>query len=116
MFYSKKLNKFTNIKHCFFSKKGGVSKNIYNSLNCGLGSNDDERNVLSNLSNVSEKLRIDKSNLFTMNQTHSNKVVIINESNQDTKRVDADALITSIKNIAISVLTADCVPILIFEK
>ena len=45
-----------------------------------------------------------------MNQTHSNKVVIINESNQDTKRVDADALITSIKNIAISVLTADCVP------
>jgi YfiH family protein len=116
MFFSKKLNEFTNIKHCFFSKKGGVSKNIYNSLNCGLGSDDDEKNVLSNLSNVSEKLRINKNNLFTMNQTHSNNVVIINESNQDTKKVHADALITSIKNIAISVLTADCVPILIYEK
>ena len=40
MYFSKKLNKFTNIKHCFFSKNGGVSKDVYNSLNCGLGSGD----------------------------------------------------------------------------
>ena len=37
MYFAKELNKFSNIKHCFFSKNGGVSKNIYNSLNCGLG-------------------------------------------------------------------------------
>ena len=37
MFYSKKLQKFSNIKHCFFSKKNGVSKGIYKSLNCGTG-------------------------------------------------------------------------------
>ena len=35
MLYSKKLKKFTNIKHCFFSKNNGFSKGIYNSLNCG---------------------------------------------------------------------------------
>ena len=116
MYFSKKLNEFTNIKHCFFSRKGGVSKDSYNSLNCGLGSNDEIDNVLNNLSIVSEKIGVNKNNLFTMNQTHSNNVVIINESNQDTKKVHADALITSIKNIAISVLTADCVPILIYEK
>ena len=42
--------------------------------------------------------------------------VIINKNNHYANRVNADALITNIKNIAISVLTADCVPILIYEK
>ena len=51
-----------------------------------------------------------------MNQTHSNKVVTINENNQNIQKINADALITKIKNIAISVLTADCVPILIYEE
>ena len=116
MYFSKKLEELNNIKHCFFSKKGGVSKDIYDSLNCGLGSNDKKENVLKNLSVVSKKIGVSKNNLFTMNQTHSNKVVVINKNNQETKRVNADALITNVKNIAISVLTADCVPILIYEK
>ena len=116
MYFSKKFNKFVNIKHCFFSKNGGVSKDMYNSLNCGLGSEDSKQNILNNLSIVTKKIGVNKNNLFTMIQTHSNKVVIINEYNQDVKRVNADALITNIKNIAISVLTADCVPILIYEK
>ena len=115
MYFSKKLNKFTNIKHCFFSKKGGVSKEIYSSLNCGLGSNDKKENILNNLSIVSKKIGVNKDDLFTMNQTHSNKVVMISKNNQNIKRVNADALITNAKNIAISVLTADCVPILIYE-
>ena len=45
MFFSKKLQKFKNIKHCFFSRKNGVSKGIYESLNCGIGSKDQEENV-----------------------------------------------------------------------
>ena len=116
MYFSKELNRFNNIKHCFFSKNNGVSKDLYSSLNCGLGSNDKKENVLNNLSIVSKEIRINKNSLFTMNQTHSNKVAIINNNNQDIKRVNSDALITNIKNIAISVLTADCVPILIYEN
>jgi polyphenol oxidase len=116
MYFSKKISEFTNIRHSFFSKKGGVSKDIYSSLNCGLGSMDEKKNVLNNLSIVSKKIGVDENSLFTMNQTHSNKVVVIDENNQDNKRVNADAIITKIKNIAISVLTADCVPILIYEK
>ena len=48
MFFSKKLNKFSSVRHCFFSKNGGISQGIYNSLNCGLGSNDDKKNVQKN--------------------------------------------------------------------
>ena len=116
MYFSKKFEKFKNIKHCFFSKNGGVSKNIYNSLNCGLGSNVEKNNILDNMSIVSKKIGINKDNLFTMHQTHSNKVKIIDESNINIQRINADALITRIKDIGISVLTADCVPILIYEK
>ena len=45
MFYSKNLMNEVNIKHCFFSRKNGVSKGIYESLNCGIGSKDDINNV-----------------------------------------------------------------------
>jgi len=116
MYFSRKLSEFNNIKHCFFSKNGGVSKGIYNSLNCGLGSNDEKNNVQNNLAIASEKIGVSQNNLFLMNQTHSNKVVTINENNKNIKKINADALITKIENIAISVLTADCVPILIYEE
>ena len=116
MFYSKKLNTFNNITHCFFSKNGGVSDEIYNSLNCGLGSDDKKVNVLKNLDIVSKKIGFNSKNLYTMNQTHSNKVVVINDSNKHIQRISADALVTNQKNIAISVLTADCVPILVYDE
>jgi YfiH family protein len=116
MYFSKKLSEFDNIKHCFFSKNGGVSKDIYSTLNCGLGSNDDKENILNNLSIVSKKIGVNKGNLLSMNQTHSNKVVVVDEKNKNIQRVEADAMITKIKDIAISVLTADCVPVLIYEK
>ena len=116
MFYSKKFIKFKNINHCFFSKNGGVSEGIYDSLNCGIGSGDKKENVFKNLNIVSKKIGINVENLFTMNQTHSNRVVVINNLNKHIQRIDSDALVTSQKNIAISVLTADCVPILIYDE
>ena len=45
MFKSKKLSKLKNVKHGFFNKNGGVSKGIYNSLNCGIGSKDTKKNI-----------------------------------------------------------------------
>ena len=60
MFYSKKLNKFKRIKHCFFSRKGGFSKGVYKDLNCGRGSQDDKKNVLKNLNYVSQKMSVKK--------------------------------------------------------
>ena len=49
MFFSKNLKKNINIQHCFFSRKNGVSKGIYESLNCGQGSSDQIENVNKNL-------------------------------------------------------------------
>ena len=62
MFYSKKLKKLKNIKHCFFSRRDGFSKGLYKSLNCGTGSKDNKKNRLRNLNYVSKKMRIKKKN------------------------------------------------------
>jgi YfiH family protein len=116
MFFSKKLKSSNNINHCFFTKNGGVSQGVYSSLNCGLGSGDKKENILKNLDIVSENIGMNTENLFTMNQTHSNKVVVVNNTNKHIKRVSADALVTNQKNIVLSVLTADCVPLLIYDE
>ena len=114
MFFSKNLET-NNTKHCFFSRKNGVSSGIYESLNCGIGSNDEKKNVEKNLDIVCKKFNIKKNSLVLMRQTHSNKVKIIDDKNK-FERVDCDAMLTRSNEIALSVLTADCVPILIYEK
>ena len=94
MFFSKKLSIFENIKHCFFSKKNGFSKGIYKSLNCGPGSNDDKINIKKNLGLVIKKMDLKNDNLIFMNQTHSNKVIVVNDENKGQKKFNSDALIT----------------------
>tara|TARA_A100001011_G_scaffold333424_1_gene361140 strand:- start:514 stop:1275 length:762 start_codon:yes stop_codon:yes gene_type:complete len=116
MFFSKKLIKYKNIYHCFFSKKNGFSKGIYKSLNCGPGSNDDKENITKNLNFVTKKIGIKSESLILMNQTHSNKVILINENNKKDKIFNSDAIITNLKNIALGVLTADCVPIILYDE
>ena len=59
MFFSKNLIKKSKIKHCFFSNKNGVSKNIYKSLNCGIGSKDKKKNVIKNLKIVKNEVSKD---------------------------------------------------------
>ena len=115
MFFSKKLEKFQNLKHCFFSRKNGFSKGNYLGLNCGLGSNDKKENVLKNLELVSKKMGCEKKSLITLNQIHSDKVVHFENEYQVRNKIIGDAIVTKIKNIGISILTADCAPILIYD-
>ena len=116
MFISKNLEKFRKIRHCFFSRKNGYSSGIYRSLNCGKGSKDEKINIVKNLKFVSEKMGTKIENLILMNQTHSNKVIIVNKSNIKNQKFNSDALVTKLRNITIGVLTADCVPIILYDK
>ena len=80
MFYSKKLKKYKNLNHCFFSKKGGVSKGIYMGLNCGLNSKDKKKNILRNLDIVKRKIGNKNTLLITFHQKHTNKVFFFKKS------------------------------------
>ena len=114
MFYSKKLKKIKQIKHCFFSRKNGFSKGIYKGLNCGKGSNDNKKNINKNLNYVAKKMGSEKTKLILMHQTHSNQVIEIKKNNYK-KKILADAMITKMNDIVLGVLTADCVPIIVYD-
>ncbi len=113
MIYSKKLIKYKKIKHCFFNKKNGFSKGIYNGLNCGLGSNDTKANVNKNLIKVCKKIKCKKKNLILLKQIHSNSVHFV--SKKPKKKFIGDALVTNKKEVALGILTADCAPIFIYD-
>ena len=115
MFFSKKLKKLKNLKHCFFSRKNGVSKGLYESLNCGLGSEDNKENILLNLKFVSEKIGCNLESLITLNQKHTNQVIHFDNKKSIKNKMMGDAIISKVKNVGIGVLTADCAPILFYD-
>ena len=116
MIKSKKLKKFKEISHGFFNRKNGKSQGIYKSLNCGLGSNDKKENVKKNLKIVKNKISKKCKNIFLVNQIHSNKFIYIDKNYRlDKRRSKVDAIITNLKKLPIGILTADCVPILIYD-
>ena len=112
MIKSEKLKKFNNISHGFFNKLGGVSTGIYKSLNCGVGSNDNKKNIKKNLKIISKKLSI-KKKIFLLHQIHSKKIYFIKKISK--KKLFGDGLITNTKQLAIGILTADCAPIFFFD-
>jgi len=102
------------VKVGFFTRNGGVSKKENYSLNCSLNSKDTKVNVKKNIDICLKNLNIKKKIKF-ISQIHSNKIVEINKKNIGNK-YSGDGLITSNKQIALGVLTADCCPIFIFDK
>ena len=114
MIKSKQLSRFKKINHGFFGSKGGVSKGIYKSLNCGLGSKDKKSNIQKNLNIVLKKIKSKNKKIYLPKQVHSNKFYFL--KNKSLKiRTKCDAIITKQRNIAIGVLTADCAPLILYD-
>ena len=117
MITSKRLLKHKEISHGFFNKNGGKSNGIYKSLNCGPGSNDNKVRVKQNLNIVKNKIGKKSKNIFLLHQIHSNKYVFIDKNFKFLKKkIKADAIITDQKKLPIAVLTADCIPISLFDR
>ena len=62
------------------------------------------------------KIDCNEKSIITLNQIHSNNVVHLEKENYLKRKLSGDAIITQKKNIAIAVLTADCVPILFYDS
>ena len=117
MITSHKLLRQKKISHGFFNRTGGISKGIYRSLNCGIGSKDKKNKIIKNLKIVKNKVCKKSKNIFLLHQVHSNKFVFINKNYRfKKKRIMADAIITDQVKLPIAILTADCAPILFYDK
>ena len=111
MFFTKNLS---NIDHCFFSRLGGVSEGRYKSLNCGKGSKDENGAIEENLLAISRYYGLKKSDVITMHQTHSSNAIVLDSSNK-SEILKCDGIVTKENNKILSVLTADCAPLLFYE-
>ncbi|GAB4577207.1 MAG: peptidoglycan editing factor PgeF [Roseibium sp.] len=104
--------KMDGLRHGFFTRRGGVSEGIYNSLNIGLGSNDFRDQVLENRKRVAERLGVDTGRLVSPHQIHSADVIAVDGPFAEGASREADALVTATPGLAIGVATADCGPVL----
>ncbi|MEL7429448.1 MAG: peptidoglycan editing factor PgeF [Pseudomonadota bacterium] len=100
------------VKHGFFSRRKGVSKGIYESLNAGLGSDDSREHVLQNRARISGFFNKEPDFLVTPYQVHSAEALQVTTPWDADTRPKVDALVTRNPDIVIGILTADCGPVL----
>jgi len=103
------------VKHGFFTRLGGLSKKKFKSLNCSISNDDNKKFVFKNRLIAMNKLNLGNKKLVLIKQTHSSKIVNISKTNLN-KNLEADGMITSLKDIVLGVLTADCAPIFIYDN
>lgn len=118
------------VPHGFLGRRGGVSEGAVAGLNCGLGSGDDPAAVEENRRRAVEavvhadapqeaeqSLRPSRAQwrgveIVSLYQIHSADVVTVTTPWPSSNRPRADALVTDRPGLLLSIVTADCAPIL----
>jgi YfiH family protein len=106
--------KQSHLKHGFFTRLDGLSKKQFRSLNCSSSNDDDKKNINENRLIAIKNLNLNKKKLILITQTHSSKVIRITKNNLDNN-IKADGVITSLNNVVLGILTADCAPVIIYD-
>ncbi|MBS3981295.1 MAG: peptidoglycan editing factor PgeF [Rhodobacteraceae bacterium] len=98
------------VRHGFFTRKGGASSGVFSGLNCGTGSSDQTEIVAINRARVAEAMGVGPEALVTVHQVHSARAIPV--TGPLSIRPEADALVTDRPGVLLAVLTADCQPVL----
>lgn len=101
------------VRHGFFTRRGGASSGVFAGLNCGVGSTDQSEIVFINRARVADAMNVPPDHLVGVHQVHSTDVVTVTGPLPDKPR--ADAMVTATPGYALSVLTADCQPVLLAD-
>ena len=99
----------------FSTLRGGyVQNDLYSKYNLCDYTGDNWEHVYKCRSLFADALGISVDCMWFPRQVHGTNIVEVNEVSHDT--VEADAVITKTKGLLIGVSTADCVPILLYDK
>lgn len=105
------------VRSVFSTRSGGVSTGIYSEMNLSLKLEDSRENVLENIELFTKAVGFDKEKIVMSNQTHTNKVRCVDESDFQTGLnkpgfdTDVDGLITNVPGLVLMTFYADCVPV-----
>ena len=104
------------ILHYVTSRHGGVSEGIYATFNQSYTAGDRKEHVLENRRRLAQELEITSGMMLFPGQTHTANVRVISSYEDLKARItETDALVTALPEICLSVLTADCVPLLLYD-
>jgi len=112
------------IVHAFGTRRGGVSRAPYHSLNLGMSVGDDPQAVEENRRRFFGTFGLRPPQIVRVKQVHGNAVLQVNEllvSKQGFPNLlldegyEYDSLITDLPDLALVVTTADCLPLLIHD-
>lgn len=108
------LSQATGVRHAFFTRRGGVSAGLYESLNLGRGSKDDPAAVAENRRRAAAHLAVEPEALLACFQIHS-ATVHVAEAPWGDARPEGDAVVTRTPGLACGALAADCAPVLLVD-
>ena len=110
---SARLAAVPGIRHAFFTRRGGVSGGLYDSLNVGRGSGDAPEAVAENRRRIAAFFGIEPPAMLTAYQTHS-AVAQVATAAWDPPP-EGDAVVTAAPELVCAALSADCAPVLIAD-
>ena len=116
------LQEIRGLRHGFSTRKGGVSKEHLSSLNLGFNLGDEREKVLENFRILGSIFEAKPEDFVLTQQTHSVNVRRVGKEDRgkgifrERNYTDVDALITNEEGVILTAFSADCVPILFYDK
>ena len=108
------------IAHGFSTRLGGVSKPPFDSLDLGYNRGDDPARVAENYRRFCAAIGADHSRVVKSRQVHTDGIRTVTEADLgvglcDPAPYEADGLVTNVPGLCLTVFTADCVPVLLYD-
>ena len=102
------------VRHGFFTRRGGVSTGLFDSLNAGLGSSDDPAAAIENRRRIAAAMGGAPDDLAACYQIHS-AITRVADGPWRGDRPEGDATASATPGVICAVLTADCAPVLLAD-
>jgi len=119
VYLSPYLRKNHGIIFCFTTRNGGCSNSKFDSLNVNYYVGDSRVNVKKNRKIILKKLGVERiDQIYSVKQVHGNSILNIDKNTNlksDSLPVEADCLITDLKDTPVMVMGADCNLVLIAD-
>ena len=119
-FYACSDPAWTGTAHGFSTRLGGVSPSPWECLNLGANRGDEPANVRENFRRFCAAIGTDCSSLIKNHQVHS--AIVRPVTREDIQSdpaapgtVDADGLVTDQPGLCLTVFSADCIPVLLYD-
>ena len=110
------LKPYSNIFGFSTTRHGGCGEGTYATFNCTHYCEDNPEHVKTNLETLALLLPERPRVIVVPRQTHTTNVRVITDVPTSEELQDVDAVVTHLKDFCLCVSTADCVPVLLYDK